>query len=534
MSPVQEQPLSPTALLSIDVDAHLKKLAANTFGSKYHYPVELVRLSLQRGADLVEVKLKPDRVEIRDNGRGITKKELELLRELPAPNRPVRERELAIESLKIPPGIGLLAIFSPAYSRILIENATGEDKRTLLIEGRKVKESSSCSLESGTRIAIFRKGDNINKEKSILLDYCRAVPEEIILNGKALEKKHLLTPPPMVSLRIPCESMLKKQTFSSILSGKEFPVPSWAAGATRTLKLEASPHIGDGVVGVPLKGDLCKIWLLDQGIPYYHTSIRPYKGFIFSAAVEFQGEVNKDLLNRLTEPVTRLYYWMAQRYEGYPESYRERVEELLFKHYRVSADNKMINCFSPFKVLNSPARLSLSQVTRKAAAGVLYAVPENENTKRYDTGGAVTLSLSRNQVDFLINHLGIPLSFHAPVKHRHHYSGIFHKLIKKLKYIISRMLTAGKKIIDSSELNPEEAPFIDDVGRYLSARSTEFDGLLPGIEIETAIINARGLNPGVMKPPLLLINRKHPLVRKAIRAHQQDPRSIEFAVYLFL
>lgn len=512
MSPLQEHALARAALLSIDVDAHLEKLAANTFGSRSHYPVELVRLSLQRGAGRVEVELKPDRVVIRDNGRGIAKKQLTWLRELLTPNRPVRERESAIENLKTPPGIGLLAMFSPPSSRILIENAAVDEKRTFLIEGGKMKESSSCSLEAGTRIVIFRKGDDINKERRILLDYCRAVPEEIILNGKALDKKPLLIPPPMVSL----------------------PVPSSHAGVARSLKEGTSRHLGEGVVGVPLKGDLCKIRLLDQGIPYYHTGIRPYKGFIFSAAVEFQGELSKDLLDRLIEPVTRLYYRLAQRYDGYPESFRERVEELLFKRYRVSADDKMINCFSPFKVLNSPARLSLSQVIQKAAAGALSAVPDYENSKKYDTGGAVTLVLNRNQVDFLVNHLGIPLSFHTAVKHRHHYSGLFHNLIKKCKQVISRLLTTGKKIIDSSELDPEEAAFIDDVGRYLSARSSELDGLLPGIEVEAAMIDGRGLNPGVMKPPLLLINRKHPLVRKAIRAHRQDPRSIEFAVYLFL
>jgi hypothetical protein len=37
-------------------------------------------------------------------------------------------------------------------------------------------------------------------------------------------------------LLIPCESLHKKQAFSSILSGTGFPVPSWAAGATRLLK----------------------------------------------------------------------------------------------------------------------------------------------------------------------------------------------------------------------------------------------------------------------------------------------------------
>lgn len=491
--------LLPDDLLSIDVDAHVQKLAANTFASRFHYPVELVRLALARGADRVEVKMKPHKIEILDNGQGIGQEQMELLLSVLVPNQSPEVREQSVEKLKTRQGIGLLAIFSPSPGRVLIENAGREERKSILIEGRNMKESASCTIKEGSRVTLFRNSSDLNQEKAILQDYCRAVQKDIFLNGKAIEKKSILTPPAVVSL-----------------------------------KLKASAGIGEGVVGIPRKGDLCKIWLLDQGIPWYFVTLRPWKGFIFSAALEFKGDVIDSLLNNLLEPVTRLYYWLAQRYPSYPKPFQSRVEELLFKHNRLTADNKMVNCFSPFKVIHSSMRLSLSQVARKAASEVLYAVPAKENPWKYNTAAGTTLLLSRNQVDFLVNHQRIPLTFLTPVMFHKNPLSIFYTHTEKLKHIISRTAAARRKRLDNSKLGSAERVFLESLAHYLKISRITHPDLLPGQGIEPTMIHARGISPGVLNPPFLLINRKHPLVRKAVRAHQLDPRSIELAAALFL
>ena len=489
----------PTGLLSIDVAAHLKKLAAHTFGSRSHYPVELVRLALSRGAERVELTIKPGRVEIQDDGREIEASQLESLSRLLTPDRPAGERELAIESLKTRQGIGLPAIFSPSPHRVVIENASRIEKKSILIKGGTLIESTSCGIDSGTRIIIYRNGGDVKQEKEILQDYCRAAPKDIVVNGKALEKKALLTPPPIVAL-----------------------------------KLDGSQGVGEGLVGIPIKGDLCKILFLDQGIPYFGATLRPWKGFIFSLAVEYPGELTGSFLNRLTEPLSRLYCRLAQRYPTYPEPLRERVEELLFKHNRLIGDRRLVNLFSPFKVLaNSPHPLSLSQVSGKASQGILYAIPAAENPARYDTQGGTTLILRRNQVDFLVNFHHLPLHFLSPVKYHKKPLQIFRKGIEKLKKSISRLLAAGRKIRDNNELTDEEQDFIKALTRHLSAQGFKNANLLPGLEIETAMINGRGISPVVFKDHRLLINRGHPLVRKALRAYRLDPRSIELAAAIF-
>ena len=60
---------NPANIFSIDIESHLKKLAAFTYQSIYHYPVELVRLAFQRGATRTDVFIKSDRIIIQDNGK---------------------------------------------------------------------------------------------------------------------------------------------------------------------------------------------------------------------------------------------------------------------------------------------------------------------------------------------------------------------------------------------------------------------------------------------------------------------------------
>ena len=57
-------------------------------------------------------------------------------------------------------------------------------------------------------------------------------------------------------LLIPCESLHKKQAFSSTLSTTGFPVPSWVAGATRFLKKGGAKNFSGRPVG-PSRPHIC-------------------------------------------------------------------------------------------------------------------------------------------------------------------------------------------------------------------------------------------------------------------------------------
>ncbi|MFC2155427.1 TolB family protein [Acidobacteriota bacterium] len=77
-------------------------------------------------------------------------------------------------------------------------------------------------------------------------------------------------------LPIPCESVLKKQTFSSILSGTELPVSSWVAGVIRFLTN------GDVKSYAPLwKDDETICFITEDGSHYRLASIRLTTGKFF-------------------------------------------------------------------------------------------------------------------------------------------------------------------------------------------------------------------------------------------------------------
>jgi hypothetical protein len=118
-------------LLSIDVDAHLEKLATRSYRSPAHFPVELVRSALKRGAEKIDIQIEKNRFEIRDDGRPLDSTQLELLKSLLDTAAADKSREQAIIDLQDSDGIGLLAIFSSSPTRIDILTS-GQSKEHIL------------------------------------------------------------------------------------------------------------------------------------------------------------------------------------------------------------------------------------------------------------------------------------------------------------------------------------------------------------------------------------------------------------------
>src|SRR5512137_1616883 len=87
-------------LFSIDVEAHLKKAASHTFGSPSHYPVELVRAALKRGAGEVDIRVGRTRIQVTDNGSGMDADAIKTLTTLLDPTQPTELKEAAVETLQ--------------------------------------------------------------------------------------------------------------------------------------------------------------------------------------------------------------------------------------------------------------------------------------------------------------------------------------------------------------------------------------------------------------------------------------------------
>jgi hypothetical protein len=492
--------MSTHNLFSIDVDAHLKKAASHTFGSHAHYPVELVRAALRRGAFRVEVQISRDRIRVWDNGSGLDAAGMETLTRLMDPAQPAAVKENAVENLQTREGMGLLALFASNPEEIILENAAIPGKKRFRFHKNRFQADSSCpSLPGtfGTCVSLMGSRRDYGREKQLLEAFCRSVPRDLRLNNHPLGRQPLLV------------------------------------NQMAVMKLPSSSHAAGGSVGIPQAGTICHIRLLDQWIPWHHFTLPVQKGFIFDAAVETVNELTVDLIAHLCDYARQLYTWLSRRFDSTPPGYRERIEELLFNHCRLTGDDSLMRHFSPFNIYGSQRALNLNQVRQKAGEGYLYAVPRKKDRLRYNTGGKTVLSLPREQADLLINHLNIPVTFLNPVSRRPNpLPSYAHALKKGFKRLVLRLLPTPNNILPSAKLDKDELAFLVALLRHFH-------------DFRVFMVASRGPFPSVLeriKPreenkynrQRLFIRRDHPLVKKAVAAVRKDPRNIEIFVPLLV
>ncbi len=289
-------------LLSVDADAHLEKLTAHMFPSPALLPVELVRSALKRNAATVSIHVRSERIVISDDGDGIDSAEWQALACLGDSGQSAAAREKAmalIQGLALP-GIGLLAVFMPGVRSLQIENAGPSGAGTLHMAAGRSQLQNGSSWLRGTRISIRRRRGPSAEEKVLLAQLCAAVQAEIHINGRLLMKKPLL-------------------------------IHNLAA-----MNVTLAENSGPSLLAVPVQGDVCRVWLLDQGIPWQITTMAPVQGLVFVAALETASQLTAPALETLAADANRLYQWLAENFEKFPEHFQSRIENLFFKQARAA------------------------------------------------------------------------------------------------------------------------------------------------------------------------------------------------------
>lgn len=483
-------------LFSIDVDAHLKKAASHTFGSPAHYPVELVRSALARGAQQVQVSLSKYHIQVDDDGKGLAPEAIQTLVRLMNPDVSVADKEAAVEALQTRDGMGLLAVFAANPDEVTIENAPlPPDKCSRLhFKGTgRFHMDQDAGIDKGARITLHTRPRKIENEQRMLDIFCRAVKADIRVNGESISGHDALN------------------------------------GQLAILELEPSRCIQGGQIGVPREGKLCRLQLLDRGIPWHHLTLPPVQGYIFDTAVEYRGDpsdAGSDLVPELLPYAEKLYQWLCKRYSNADSHYRERFEELIFTRCRLTGDVSLLHRFNPFKLYGSVFALDLAELKKKVAEGVVYAVPRNKEHLKYNTGGNgnTVLSLTRDQADLIINFLKIPVTFLAPMRQRLFSWWKLRCNIKNVRQRVLKFLTpVPKAILGGSQLSPSEITFLNVVNSRLEDQTYRFTAS------KAVMTNSRRPFPSVTDTVagICLLRRSHPLVRQAVLAVEKDPENIE-------
>ncbi|MEI6614117.1 MAG: hypothetical protein WCL37_04405 [Chrysiogenales bacterium] len=507
-----------TEPLTVDADAHLQKLTAHMFPSPALLPVELVRSALKRKAAAVSVYVRPGRIVICDNGSGIGSAEWQALACLGDSGQSAAAREKAIALIQglAQPGIGLLAVFLPGVRSLQIENAGTSGESTLRMTAGRVVLQNNSSWHRGTRISITRRRGPAAEEKVLLAELCAAARAEIVINGRQLKKKPLL-PHSMASM--------------NIIPGEN---------SNRSL------------LAIPAQGDACRIWLLEQGIPWQVTATAPVQGMIFTAALETNNQIVPPFLETLAAAANRLYQWLAENYPQFPESYQSRIEDLLFKQVRSGHDAGLLSICAPFRLYHSPRRLNLDEVRYKAASGNLYFMdydsrPSHGNGQEMDVlscedrpigsariGGRSVLLLTVQQKDFLFNYLRLPMvNLNAQQKTKIKPRNILIFCRDKFAGFIRWLAPAKASITDRRRLRCEENNLCRELEihwrRQLAALAPDA-AVWP---ISVVLAEGRGLAPAYRlkneQGNILLLRRRHPLVLRALQSIGQDGDNSELA-----
>jgi len=351
---------------SIDVQAHLDLVAQHTFSSAAYFPLEMVRAALRRGAQRVELRISSRGLYLRDDSRGMSVQELEMLRCLLNPDVSAFAREETIIKLQQPEHHGLLALFTAQAKGITINNpGNGSGLSLSWINGRLHQRAAEAPADFS--VQVLTKPRNSAQEMRLLRYCCRSVTCDIRLNGRKISGHFF---------------------FKTCLAKKALTLPGG----------------GSGELSVRRSGYVCRLWLLDQGIPYKHISVQPTTGYIFDAACEYHGTVTHGFLYRLAETARDLYTLLTASRDHAPPVQR-RIDALLLQYYRITGQFQDFPNHRPFRLPQGPS--SLADVISAAKKPLYAMVSERPGQGR---AGAV---FTAKQADFLINRVGLAIVVNA-------------------------------------------------------------------------------------------------------------------------
>ena len=480
-------------LFSVDADAHLKKLSAHILPSPALLPVELVRSALKRKATRVDIHIRNERIVISDNGAPIGMAEWQALACLADSRCDATNREKAMASILdlAHPGIGLLAVFLPGTRRIQIENG----KTCMRIENGRSELRAAGACAHGVLVTIVRRRGPLVQERALLGKLCADVQAEITINGRQLNKKPLL------------------------------------ADHLVSMKIGANDHSGPSRLAIPVQGDVCRVWLLNQGIPWQVTAMAAVRGTVFTAALETPRQLTAPVLETLSAEAKRLYRWLAENYARFPEPLQRRIEELFFRQARAEGDLGLLSLCAPFRVCGSTRRMTLNDIRRQSEHNELVARDHGSLTSFSGSLEADVLLLTPQQKDFLINQLHLPIRF-LNVQQRPHirpqrFLGVFRSLWHGLQ---KHVRPIGFRITESDNLSREEIRLCRELEMEWCRQSPQAG---PDKHLSVAMVEGRGMDPArwlkKAKNDMLLLRRRHPVTLRAMRHIGQYPHNVELA-----
>ena len=356
-------------VLSVDVDAQLRKLPARRFQRPAHYLVEWIRGALARGATRVEVATSARFVTVVDDGNAIDHDLLnDLCRALDHDLDDARRRA-GLERFEQGDGLTVLSALAPPGAQVELETGVSEERKTWhLCIGRRPMTVRGAG-GTGTRLRVARRG-GARQERKAVEEYVRFARAEVRLDGQPLH------------------------------SG----APADALAYGRISEDEIIGHIW-----IPASGDTCRLWTTSYGVRQRQRVLAVADGLVYHAAVEVADGKARLPVERLKAEATALYRLLAKRYASLTSEGRTRADELLFLLHRCGGAPELVGEFRIFRWLGEVPMSNLAEVQGESAAGPCHALRVEEPRARFDLEGRRVLRLTGAQWEFLHERVGVKL-----------------------------------------------------------------------------------------------------------------------------
>jgi hypothetical protein len=364
----------PNDILAIDVDAEIRKLGSLRLRSAAEQVVELVRFVCSAGANRVDIQIRRRHFIVKAAGVPFDTTLVGQLVTVADTRLSQEQRHGAVVALERGDALGLLAAFAPGTSSVTIEWTERDGGRSIeLVHGRP----PAVSMASGAEALSFTLHGPKLKGKdhqAAIARACRFASVPIFLDGKRVNRGLHLE-----------DCLLSQQTFAG-----------------------SSPAI----IGLPWRGELCRIVRLSHGILSDEALRTPQRGLLFHAVVD-EKRAAEDLEEMLRRACRRLYSEMSDEFSNLSEEARRRAFDLLIERAEKSGQERLLEDVAGFIRLGGEP-LNLKAIVELALRGGVYAIGRGDDPKRFSSVGHVVLIVDDKQRLFLERHLDTHLPAPPP------------------------------------------------------------------------------------------------------------------------
>lgn len=490
------------SLLTIDVDAEIRKVAQAQLNGPWQLPAELVRRTCPGGASRVDVTLGRTLV-VHDDGDPLDDQKVSALAFLLDDTSPPERRHAAL--LRLEDGdMPLVALAGAGASRILMESYDWREQpvygyRLEWNRGQRPRVWRLPKPGRGTRFEI--EGVSIDRKRAYawLESVCRFTPQKVLVEGRAL---------PRGFEGALCEKPLKPEELL----------------------------VGD--LALPREGDRAHVWLLLDGLVSAHLTLSKFP--CFEAAIEMREifwhlgreptgladlrDAMVDQLHHLLAAVKAFLLEQAKRIQTLAPAEARRVRELmitLVRHSETSVPEFFeARIFRDLPRKDAPERwLNLQELAAVwSKANGLWAIAPGDDPARYVLPAEPVLVMDSAERTLLTQ--AMAFNFRAPPL-RPEARGLAGKLAEALsdglfalRHWVRRLRFGAVTPLPPEALSPAERGFAEALARQLQS---------DGAPAEVRLCAGHGPIRRLGRTPRWLLPRENPTVVASVRAWSADP-----------